>query len=213
MKVLIFSDVHGNLPAFEKMLNEEKYCEQYICLGDLVNYGPWSSECVSLAASLNNVTLLMGNHEEAFMNGFYPGSTLLVQEFFNMTYKTFTEFETIKKFIDKSTIGKYTCVHTILNQYIYPDTKVELNNNYIVGHSHHQFLYNNNGFKLYNAGSVGQNRKYIDIVNYLIFDTDTQLIEMKFLQYNPEIIIKEMRQLYYPEICINYYTQKKRYNE
>lgn len=213
MKVLIFSDVHGNLPAFEKMLKEEKDCEQFICLGDLVNYGPWSNECVSLATSLKNATLLMGNHEEAFINGFYPGETLLVQEFFNMTYKTFTELENIKKFIDKSNLGKYICSHTIQNQYIYPDTTVELDANYLIGHSHHQFEYKNNGFTLFNSGSVGQNRKYIDIINYLVYDCDTELIEMKYLKYNPDIIIKEMQLMKYPEICINYYSNKKRYNE
>ncbi|MFD0777232.1 metallophosphoesterase family protein [Flavobacterium myungsuense] len=89
MKVLIYSDVHGNLPAFEKMIKKEKACEKYICLGDLVNYGPWSNECVELAISLPNSTLIMGNHEEAFINGFYPGTNPLVQDFFKMTYPSF----------------------------------------------------------------------------------------------------------------------------
>lgn len=212
MKVLIFSDVHGNLPAFEKMLKEEKDCEQYICLGDLVNYGPWSNECVSLAKSLKNVTLIMGNHEEAFINGLYPGENVLVQEFFNKTYKNFKEFDSIKEFIEEYKLGKYICTHTIFNQYIYPDTNVELDENYLIGHSHHQFEYNNKGFTLFNTGSVGQNRKFIDIINYLVYDTDTELIEMKHLEYNPDLIINEMRLLKFPEICIDYYSQKKRFN-
>jgi len=213
MKVLIFSDIHGNLPAFEKMLQKEKDCEQYICLGDLVNYGPWSNECVSLAKSLENVTLIMGNHEEAFINGFYPGENVLVQEFFKKTYKNFKEFDSIKEFAENCKLGKYTCTHTILSQYIYPDTNVELDGNYLIGHSHHQFEYNNNGFTLFNSGSVGQNRKFIDIINYLIYDTETELIEMKYLEYNPDIIINEMRLMKYPEICVSYYSEKKRYTK
>jgi hypothetical protein len=46
MRILIYSDVHNNLPAFEQMLKEVVHCEAYISLGDLVNYGPWSNECV-----------------------------------------------------------------------------------------------------------------------------------------------------------------------
>ena len=81
MKILIYSDVHGNLPAFEKMLKEEGSCDGYICLGDLVNYAPWSNECVDLAISLPNSILIMGNHEKAFINEFYPGTNPLVQDF------------------------------------------------------------------------------------------------------------------------------------
>ena len=81
MKILIYSDVHGNLPAFEKMIKAEKDCEQYICLGDLVNYAPWSNACVDLALSLPNAVLIMGNHEEAFLNRKYNGSNELVKLF------------------------------------------------------------------------------------------------------------------------------------
>ena len=79
MKILIYSDVHGNLPAFEKMIKAEKDCEQFICLGDLVNYAPWSNACVDLALSLPNAVLIMGNHEEAFLNHKYNGSNELVK--------------------------------------------------------------------------------------------------------------------------------------
>ena len=83
MKVLVYSDVHGNLPAFETMLKHAGECDQYICLGDLVNYGPWSNECVDLALSLPSSIILMGNHEEAYLQGRYPGTNPLVQQFFS----------------------------------------------------------------------------------------------------------------------------------
>ena len=35
MKILIYSDVHGNLPAFEKMLEIEGVCDGYVCTGIL----------------------------------------------------------------------------------------------------------------------------------------------------------------------------------
>ena len=208
MKILIYSDVHGNLPAFEKMLKEEGSCDGYICLGDLVNYAPWSNECVDLAISLPNSILIMGNHEEAFINGFYPGTNPLVQDFFKMTFPSFQKKEAITSFVFESKLDTFICTHTINKSYIFPDTQVILDNNYIIGHSHHQFQYNSNNFTLYNSGSVGQNRKYINEINYLIYDSDSKSITMKSVTYNIEHVINEMIQLFYPIDCINYYRNK-----
>jgi predicted phosphodiesterase len=210
MKILIYSDVHGNLPAFQKMLDVEGLCDGYICLGDLVNYGPWGNECVDLAISLPNSTLIMGNHEEAFINGFYSGNNDLVQRFFEKTYPTFTKKETISRFVNEIKLNDFVCIHTIDGASIYPDTKMSLNANYIIGHSHHQFKYNNNDFTLFNAGSVGQNRKYINEINYLIYDLETKEISMRSLIYDLELIINQMKIEDYPKVCIDYYSNKKK---
>ncbi|MCD0486901.1 metallophosphoesterase [Pedobacter sp. MC2016-14] len=210
MKLLIYSDVHGNLPAFEKMLEMEPDCEMHICLGDLVNYGPWSDECIDLASSLRNPVLIMGNHEEAFIDGFYPGSNPLVQTFFQQNISGFHRREQIKTFVSAYQLDKFLCTHTIMDKYIYPDTDVVLDNNYIIGHSHHQFKYINSDFELYNAGSVGQNRKYINVINYLTYDTETNDLKMKRQLYNVALLINEMKAKKFPEICLDYYLQKER---
>jgi predicted phosphodiesterase len=209
MKILIYSDVHGNLPAFEKMLKIAGSFDGYICLGDLVNYGPWGNECVDLAMSLPNSKLIIGNHEEAFINGFYPGTNTLVQNFFKMTYPNFERNGQIKTFLLQAKLDDFVCRHTINNSYIYPDTQITLDCNYIVGHSHHQFEYKNNEYVLYNTGSVGQNRKFINELNFLVYDSDLKSIEMKSAIYNLDLIINEMKRLSYPEDCISYYFNKK----
>lgn len=208
MKILIYSDVHGNLPAFEAMLNDAGPCDQYICLGDLVNYGPWSNECVDLALSLPGSVLLMGNHEEAFIQGYYPGSNPLVKRFFAVTVIDFQRHEAIKNFIPAHSLGIYKCRHTIADSYIYPDTTITLDANYIIGHSHHQFKYNSDGYTLYNAGSVGQNRKTIKYLNYLLYDDKTGEVSMRSLAYPFEILINEMKKRMYPDECIEYYLSK-----
>lgn len=209
MRIIIYSDVHGNLPAFEKMLKTAGECDGYICLGDLVNYGPWGNECVDLAVSLSNSIIIMGNHEEAFLNGFYPGNNLIVQDFFTITYSRFNRRESIRSFVESYYLDQFVCRHTVGNSYVYPDTQMILDNNYIIGHSHHQFKYVNSTFVLYNAGSVGQNRKYINEINYLIYDTDIKSIEMKSILYNVDLVINEMKNLGYPQNCLNYYLNKK----
>lgn len=210
MKILIYSDVHSNLPAFQKMLEFEGECYGYICLGDLVNYGPWGNECVDLAISLPNSTLIMGNHEESFINGVYPGENILVQRFFEKTYPAFTKKEAISQFVNESKLDDFNCIHTINDMKIYPDTKMTLDANYIIGHSHHQFKYYNNGFTLYNAGSVGQNREYINEINYLVYDIETKVFSMKSIIYDIELLINQMKKEDYPKICIDYYSNKKK---
>lgn len=65
MQIAIFSDVHGNLPALEVVLNdiEERGIDQKFCLGDLVDFAPWGNEVIEKIKSLN-IPCLMGNHDE-----------------------------------------------------------------------------------------------------------------------------------------------------
>ncbi|ANF49703.1 serine/threonine protein phosphatase [Chryseobacterium glaciei] len=65
MQIAIFSDVHGNLPALEVVLNdiEERGIHQKFCLGDLVDFAPWGNEVIEKIKNLN-IPCLMGNHDE-----------------------------------------------------------------------------------------------------------------------------------------------------
>jgi predicted phosphodiesterase len=201
--------VHGNLPAFEKMLEKEKECEQFICLGDLVNYGPWSNECVALALNLKNIKLIKGNHESYFISGIYPGKSQLVQDFFQISKNNFKYKNEITAFEDHLNFEQFTCQHTINDQYIFQDSTLILDKNYIIGHSHQQFKLCNNSFELYNTGSVGQNRSYINEINYLLYDSETHEMELKSLLFNIDLILSKMKEMNYPEQCIAYYATKK----
>lgn len=65
IKIAVFSDVHGNLPALETVLNdiENRGIQQKFCLGDLVDFAPWGNEVIGKIKSLN-IPCLMGNHDE-----------------------------------------------------------------------------------------------------------------------------------------------------
>jgi predicted phosphodiesterase len=65
MRILILSDIHGNLAAFRAVLNHtRKERDRILCLGDLVGYGPDPNECVELAAESCDI-VLGGNHDLA----------------------------------------------------------------------------------------------------------------------------------------------------
>ncbi len=67
MRLMVFSDVHGNLEALQSMLKDAagRNVHRSICLGDLVGYGPHPNECVELVRSLKKCRCLAGNHDVA----------------------------------------------------------------------------------------------------------------------------------------------------
>ena len=66
-RVAIIADIHGNLPAFESVLNDAERggtIEEIWCLGDVVGYGPDPSECIALLRRYPHVCVA-GNHDWA----------------------------------------------------------------------------------------------------------------------------------------------------
>jgi predicted phosphodiesterase len=64
MKILILSDIHGNLAALQSVLAAEADVDKILCLGDLVDYGPEPAACVAWAMrERGNSICLQGNHD------------------------------------------------------------------------------------------------------------------------------------------------------
>lgn len=70
MKIGVFSDVHGNLEAFEACLErlEKEGVEAYLNCGDIIGYGPDSEACVGKLMTLSNVRSVLGNHDAIFLD-------------------------------------------------------------------------------------------------------------------------------------------------
>jgi predicted phosphodiesterase len=65
MRILVISDIHANLTAFDAVLEDAKGEWDYIwCLGDMVGYGPDPNECVERLRELPHLCLA-GNHDWA----------------------------------------------------------------------------------------------------------------------------------------------------
>ncbi|MEO6306055.1 MAG: metallophosphoesterase [Bacteroidia bacterium] len=209
MKVLIISDIHGNLPALEYVLTAEKDADLVVSLGDVVNYGPWSNECVDLLETLPNKILIKGNHEDAFISGIYPGENLVVKSFFNFCYPKFDRKSQIENYLKNWEMNNFFFTHTLNNEYIFSDTEITINANTFIGHSHSMFIKENMGYTLVNVGSVGQNRKNINQINYVVWDSETNKIDLISKEFNAVKLFNEMRIKGYPEICMNYLLSKQ----
>ena len=64
MKLLIFSDIHGDQTALRKLM--ERHADYYVAAGDLANWGRGLDACGDLLGQRANQTYVMpGNHESA----------------------------------------------------------------------------------------------------------------------------------------------------
>jgi diadenosine tetraphosphatase ApaH/serine/threonine PP2A family protein phosphatase len=66
MKIAIISDIHSNLPALQRALEEIDTLgvNEILCLGDVVGYGANPNECISLVQK-RCAGILQGNHDAA----------------------------------------------------------------------------------------------------------------------------------------------------
>lgn len=216
MIVTVFGDLHGNIVALEKLFQiEQTNTDLFVSHGDIVNYGPWSNECVSFLSNIPNIQLLQGNHEKYFIEGSYPGENPVARSFFDFCFPRFSEesLKQISAYDEMAYIDGFTIRHTIYERYIFKDTNITditLDGNYVIGHSHQQYIIHKNRFKLCNTGSLGQNRSLLNQSNYLKIDTESGKVQLKSFLHDIDKVINEMKAQSYPEICINYYLGKNR---
>ncbi len=69
-RIALITDIHGNLEALEAILEDIKTqnIDEIICLGDTIDIGPNSKECVDLLIE-NNIKSVLGNHEIYLLKG------------------------------------------------------------------------------------------------------------------------------------------------
>jgi predicted phosphodiesterase len=208
MKILIISDIHGNLPALKTILENISF-DELIVLGDLVDYGPFPAEVIDLLRSYDAM-IVRGNHDHAVAYGVDCRSgkaTHWVSVWFreNITYKLLSKNDVKylanlpiylvrdnKLFIHASPIDP-------LYDYFYPWIGLEellkrisnvaseqLGNikeykSLFIGHTHIQFLLRANGKTIINPGSIGQPRDGDPRASYaLLIDEKIVFGRMKY---------------------------------
>ncbi len=63
MRYLILSDIHANLEAMQRVLEDADDFDAVLFLGDAVGYGPNPNECTELLQAQPRLTALAGNHD------------------------------------------------------------------------------------------------------------------------------------------------------
>ena len=65
MKIVLFSDIHANLPALEAFFRsvEEQKPDAIYCLGDLVGYNIWPNEVINEIRK-RGIPTIVGNYDQ-----------------------------------------------------------------------------------------------------------------------------------------------------
>ncbi len=114
MRVLVFSDVHANLTALDRILDDAGDCDAVWCLGDVIGYGPDPNECIERIRRLPNLTCILGNHDAAVLelievNAFNHDARRVIE----WTQESLTDASIafLKSLPERVVIGEVTLVH------------------------------------------------------------------------------------------------------
>jgi putative phosphoesterase len=177
LRLGIISDIHSNLDALEAVIPHLQNCDEMICLGDVVGYGPQPNEVVERLRQLNPTVVLMGNHDYAVITGetewFSANATAAVR----WTRQSITEharnyLATLKPSAKLTKSGKslglfHGSPQDPLSEYIFPGIPNDAARKLVIegdgdivllGHTHMPMLYDFTTKMLGNPGSVGQPR-------------------------------------------------------
>jgi len=211
MRYLIISDIHANLTAFKRVLEDAQGKWDVIwCLGDIIGYGPDPNECVALLRESEHISL-SGNHDWAVLN------RLDLTTFNDEAHQAISWTQSVVYLEElPSTIvqGDFTLAHGSPRhpvwEYLVDEAGALANfaimeTQYcLVGHSHTPLIFieiNEKSVDLYspmydqplnleggrliiNPGSVGQPRDYDPRAAYAILDTDKMTWEHRRVVYD-----------------------------
>lgn len=222
MRVLVISDVHGNLPALERVLEERN--DGVIFLGDVAGYGPDVSECIDL---LRDSLLfgVRGNHDHAIISQSSPGCREEMERLAEITHELnlstmggsdfrFLSSLPVARGLKIEGISIYAVHATMRNplyEYLYPEESDEsfedafpdLFADFVFcGHTHVQFSKDLSLCKLVNPGSVGQPRDGDWRTSFCILDTSERTFEFGRAEYPVERFERRIREEGYPEELI-----------
>lgn len=217
MKVLVFSDIHANKYALNTLLGKEKF-DEAIFLGDIVDYGTSPVETIDLLRKTAKY-VISGNHDYAAA---FNKDCLCSQENHelsvytreNITLKDIGKEEinylrSLPDFKEVELDGfSFKMYHGSpsdhLYGYLYPwnISKDSFRNvlgfqedkaNYLVGHTHCQFMVNHSGNMVVNPGSAGQPRDGNSKPSYVLFDGNDGSFAFKRFDYDRQKLRADLK--------------------
>ncbi|PQJ83341.1 metallophosphoesterase family protein [Aliivibrio sifiae] len=203
--IAIISDIHGNLPALNAVLNDiylNKNVNKIISLGDVSGYAPFVNECIERLIDVNAINI-MGNHDFYLLSGLGCPRSKSVNElsetFSNKITKNSIDFLKVSPlfFSENDVIMVHAGFQNPIDEYLYSISQSyfeRFNYKYFFsGHTHVQHVeYFENGQVYCNPGSVGQPRDGDARASYALFSPDSGEITLKRVEYDVNSVINEL---------------------
>jgi predicted phosphodiesterase len=227
MKIAVFSDIHGNMDAFQQVLRDidQARIDAMVCLGDNIGYGPEPEQVMTVIRNAA-IPSVLGNHDLVALNPdqlswFNP----LAAESLLKTIPMLSDASLSFMSELKTAIVRYGArfVHGFPpdspTTYLFQVSAAHLQTTMaqmkericFIGHTHELRIIGFDGQKLIrdllcqgvtkldpthryilNIGSVGQPRDGDNRAKYVIWDTVTNEINVRFITYDIEKVVKKI---------------------
>ncbi len=220
----ILSDIHGNHDALDAVLRglEREGVDSYVCLGDIVGYGPEPTACVQRIRKVADC-VVAGNHDLAVADKLsIEGFNVLAREATLWTRNELSDEDMsylaqlpLVEYLDGLDVVHSTLCSPELFDYIQTSYDASLSMVSMrspvcfVGHSHVPVVFVQNGIITYslepeitigdglraivNVGSVGQPRDRDPRACCAIYDTETRNMQLKRYRYDIEAVVNKVR--------------------
>ncbi|GAB6168602.1 metallophosphoesterase family protein [Clostridium carnis] len=227
MRIAAISDIHGNIYALMKALEDidNQKVDMIICLGDLTGYGPHPNEVIALIKR-REIPCLKGNYDASVVDGDFTFIRNTSINSFSLPWAC-EEVRASNKFylselptsLDYNFEGsKIKFVHgspNAINEYLFEDgvntqEVMETTDCDILVCAHtHIPSFKKFGNKIFiNVGSVGKPKIGRPNITYCLIDiNENSDIKVKFreLEYEFKRIVKDTKMLNFPTPLVNSY--------
>lgn len=181
MKIAVLSDVHGNVPALEAVLDDIQAwgADEVIVNGDLINRGPYSLRCLqAIRAAFPQARYLIGNHEDYVLScvGLTPDPDHPEHDITRMAFWTRDQLGDALELVSGwqrqidlddleggslhithgSRLGNRDGIFPETDDVALPEKLGEARDLFIASHTHKALVKRYNGGLVVNVGSVGQ---------------------------------------------------------
>lgn len=219
--IAVISDIHGNLPALTAALDylDKQNPDLWICLGDIVGYGPNPSECIEVIRE-RNIPTVMGNHD-AGVSGklstkfFKNPNRALIEITQNLLKEDQIQWLRNLPYIIENKDLDFIVAHAnpvSPEKWEYIDSAIKARNilknlNFslcLIGHTHIPAIIPDqigvNGFVkgnkyIINPGSIGQSRDGDFRASCCLINTEETSVKVKRLEYNIEKVLYDLTEL------------------
>jgi len=203
MLIGLITDVHGNLPALEAVLNDMPPVDKIVCAGDIVGYNPWPAACLDRVRKVAAITV-QGNHDrtvetperyahnEMARAGLEHARSELDDEQRRWladlpARTTFAEgdYRLVHSHPDPEKLGTYVRTGDFPRMRPYLDAYEGI----VLGHTHVQHEATIDDRLIVNPGSVGQPRDGDPRAAYAVLDTDSNTVDTHRVEYDIDRVI------------------------
>lgn len=231
MRIAVISDIHGNIPALQAVLQDidHRNVSRILCLGDLIGTGPNSSEAIDICVGKCH-GIIAGNWDKFISNT--DKSDEGIDHLKNQLGSDRLEFlRNLPEFVEFYLSGKlvrlfhahpldvFKRIHSTsdfserVNMFVEPvlkGNKKHLGLSDIVGYGdiHWAFMQNVRGKILFNAGSVG-NPLDLPMASYVVLEGDYEskmqgafTTQFYRVPYDIELAIKQAEEMGVPQLDI-----------